>query len=109
MTLLASVRRHSLRVQQRLHRWSICVSEGGRLLSEGPHGPGVGPPRSRSCCSEEPPDPSPSASGPFTVALLGEAGVGKTALASIFAGAPDSLESDLEPTAGTGQGAYSHS
>ncbi|XP_036414344.1 GTP-binding protein GEM [Colossoma macropomum] len=100
MTLLASVRRHSLRVQQRLHRWSICGTDGGQLLSDGPSASAAGPPRSRSCCSEEPPVLSPSASGPFTVVLLGDDGVGKTALASIFAGAADSMQCDYEPDGG---------
>ncbi|XP_007236566.2 GTP-binding protein GEM [Astyanax mexicanus] len=102
MTLLASVRRHSLRVQQRLHRWSICGTEGGHLLTDGPStsSAAAGPPRSRSCCYEEPPALPPSASGPFTVVLLGEDGVGKTALASIFAGAADSMQCDCEQYGG---------
>ncbi|XP_066542079.1 GTP-binding protein GEM [Hoplias malabaricus] len=102
MTLLASVRRHSVRVQQRLRRWSICGSEGGQLLSTGARVPNEETPRSRlSCpCSTELLTPPPSASGPFTVALLGDDGVGKTALASIFAGAADSMQCDCEPYAG---------
>ncbi|XP_076866829.1 GTP-binding protein GEM [Brachyhypopomus gauderio] len=109
MTLLASVRRHSVRVQQQLHRWSVCGAEGSHLLSDGHATPVLAMPRSRSCSrsthswrsgsldsafSSEP--PSPSASGPFTVVLLGDDGVGKTALASIFAGAADSMESDSD-------------
>ncbi|XP_026856988.1 GTP-binding protein GEM [Electrophorus electricus] len=109
MTLLASVRRHSLRVQQQLHRWSICATDGSHLLTDSLATPVLCVPRSRSCLrtarswrsdssdsafSAE--APSPSASGPFTVVLLGDVGVGKTALASIFAGAADSMESDSD-------------
>lgn len=39
---------------------------------------------------------TPASVGPFTVVLLGDHGVGKSALASIFAGASDSMGSECE-------------
>lgn len=112
--MLSSVRRHSLRLQTELHRWSICDS--------GSHAPPDGLlarvpaciSRSKSCASSagesdgsrgswsssdsvistdfagEPAEPE----SPYRVVLLGASGVGKTAFASIFAGAADSMDSD---------------
>ncbi|XP_030639316.1 GTP-binding protein GEM [Chanos chanos] len=107
MTLLASMRRHSLRVQDQLHRWSICGTDGSHLLDDTLAPPGARMSRSRSCSrsteswSSASTDSaisteSPSANGPFTVVLLGDSGVGKSALASIFAGAADSMDIDCE-------------
>lgn len=102
MTLLASMRRHSIRVQHHLHRWSICGTDGGQLLSDGFARPDIGMSRSSSCSSASSDsavstESAPPASvGPFTVVLLGDSGVGKSALASIFAGASDSMGSECE-------------
>ncbi|TRY84554.1 hypothetical protein DNTS_001305 [Danionella cerebrum] len=102
MTLLASMRRHSIRVQHHLHRWSICGTDGGQLLSEAFSHPVPRLSRSSSCSSASSDsalstESTPSASaGPFTVVLLGDGGVGKSALASIFAGASDSMGSECE-------------
>ena len=108
--MFSSMRRHSLRLQHELHRWSICdpgsLSAPDRLVSR------VG--RSKSCISytgeshgsqeswsssdsvistdstSEPLGPGK----PLRVLLLGGSDVGKTAFASIFAGAADSMDSD---------------
>lgn len=102
MTLLASVRRHSIRVQHHLHRWSICGTDGGQLLSDGFSRPDIGMSRSSSCSSTSSDSAlssesvTPASVGPFTVVLLGDNGVGKSALASIFAGASDSMGSECE-------------
>uniref|UniRef100_A0A8C1SGV4 GTP-binding protein n=1 Tax=Cyprinus carpio TaxID=7962 RepID=A0A8C1SGV4_CYPCA len=102
MTLLASVRRHSIRVQHHLHRWSICGTDGGQLLSDGFLRPDIGMSRSSSCSSTSSDSAlssesaTPASVGPFTVVLLGDDGVGKSALASIFAGASDSMGSECE-------------
>ncbi|CAG11925.1 unnamed protein product [Tetraodon nigroviridis] len=112
--MLSTVRRHSLRLQTGLHRWSICDPGSHRL----PDGLLTRVPacvsRSKSCSSSagesdaspgswsssdsvistdssgEPAEPG----SPYRVVLLGASGVGKTAFASIFAGAADSLDSD---------------
>ncbi|KAF4103160.1 GTP-binding protein GEM [Onychostoma macrolepis] len=102
MTLLASMRRHSIRVQHHLHRWSICGTDGGQLLSDGFARPDIGMSRSSSCSSTSSDSAlstesaTPASVGPFTVVLLGDNGVGKSALASIFAGASDSMGSECE-------------
>ncbi|XP_052434188.1 GTP-binding protein GEM [Carassius gibelio] len=102
MTLLASMRRHSIRVQHHLHRWSICGTDGGQLLSDGFAPPDIGMSRSSSCSSASSDSAlssesaMPTSVGPFTVVLLGDNGVGKSALASIFAGASDSMGSECE-------------
>lgn len=106
MTLLTNMRRHSIRVQHHLHRWSICGTDGGQLLGGGVRTPDIGFSLSKSCsrstesCTSSSSDSSesadPSAIGPFTVVLLGDNGVGKSGLASIFAGASDSMGSDCE-------------
>ncbi|XP_021476625.2 GTP-binding protein GEM [Oncorhynchus mykiss] len=112
--MLLSMRRHSLRLQHQLHRWSI--SDTGSHLSDS-----LSPPacmsRSKSCtnstgesdgsrdswASLDSTDSVIStgstgntggSSRPFRVVLLGARGVGKTAIASIFAGAADSMDSD---------------
>ncbi|CAN9514242.1 unnamed protein product [Ophioblennius macclurei] len=112
--MLSSVRRHSLRLQTELHRWSIC-DPGSHLLPDSllARVPACIS-RSRSCTSSagesegsrgswsssdsvisiesagEPTEPE----SPYRVVLLGASGVGKTAFASIFAGAADSMDSD---------------
>lgn len=98
MTLLANMRRHSLR----LHRWSICGTDGGQLLSDAFTHPDIGMSQSSSCSSASSDSAlsnesvTPVSVGPFTVVLLGDNGVGKSALASIFAGASDSMGSECE-------------
>ncbi|XP_017280483.1 GTP-binding protein GEM [Kryptolebias marmoratus] len=105
--MLSSVRRHSLRLQTELHRWSVC-DPGSHLLPDGllARVPACIS-RSKSCSSwsssdsvissdsaGEPADPA----DPYRVVLLGAGGVGKSAFASIFAGAADSMDSeDCEP------------
>ncbi|XP_037532247.1 GTP-binding protein GEM [Nematolebias whitei] len=110
--MLSSVRRHSLRLQSELHRWSVCEPGGHLLLARVP----ACISRSKSCTSSagesdggrgswsssdsviscdsagEPAEPG----GPYRVVLLGASGVGKSAFASIFAGAADSMDSDCE-------------
>ncbi|XP_072249382.1 GTP-binding protein GEM [Leuresthes tenuis] len=112
--MLSSVRRHSLRLQTELHRWSIC-DPGSHLLPDSLFGrvPACIS-RSKSCASsagesegsrgswssadsvistDSAGDPVEQ-SRPYRVVLLGASGVGKTAFASIFAGAADSMDSD---------------
>ncbi|XP_024122739.1 GTP-binding protein GEM [Oryzias melastigma] len=112
--MLSSVRRHSLRLQTELHRWSICDAGShalpDSLLARVP----ACISRSKSCASSagesdgsrgswsssdsvisadfvgEPAEPE----SPYRVVLMGAGGVGKTAFASIFAGAADSMDSD---------------
>lgn len=112
--MLSTVRRHSLRLQTELHRWSIC-DPGSHHLTDGflTRVPACIS-RSKSCNSSaeesvgsrgswsssdsvistdssgDPADPG----SPYRVVLLGASGVGKTAFASIFAGAADSMDSD---------------
>lgn len=112
--MLSTVRRHSLRLQTELHRWSIC-DPGSHHLADGflTRVPACIS-RSKSCnSSAEESDGSrgswsssdsvisTDSSGdaadpgsPYRVVLLGASGVGKTAFASIFAGAADSMDSD---------------
>ncbi|XP_023668006.1 GTP-binding protein GEM [Paramormyrops kingsleyae] len=108
MTLLITMRRHSLRLQHQLHRWSICTDANHLLGSS--LAPGTHMPRSRSCtssagvpCRESWSSASSdsvvsteSGSSLYNVVLIGGNGVGKSALASIFAGAEDSMDSDCE-------------
>lgn len=109
--MLLSMRRHSLRLQHQLHRWS--VSDTGSHLSDSLASPACTS-RSKSCTnstgeSDGSRDSWASldsvistgstgntggSSRPFRVVLLGARGVGKTAIASIFAGAADSMDSD---------------
>lgn len=112
--MLSSVRRHSLRLQTELHRWSIC-DPGSHLLTDSflTRVPACIS-RSKSCTSsagesdgsrgswsssdsvistDSAGDPTDSGS-PYRVVLLGASGVGKTAFACIFAGAADSMDSD---------------
>uniref|UniRef100_A0A672G4N6 GTP-binding protein n=1 Tax=Salarias fasciatus TaxID=181472 RepID=A0A672G4N6_SALFA len=91
--MLSSVRRHSLRLQTELHRWSIC-DPGSHLLPDSllARVPACIS-RSRSCTSSSAGEPAEPES-PYRVVLLGASGVGKTAFASIFAGAADSMDSD---------------
>lgn len=112
--MLLSMRRHSLRLQHQLHRWSI--SDTGSHLSDSLASPACMS-RSKSCTnsageSDGSRDSWASldstdyvistgstgntggSSRPFRVVLLGARGVGKSAIASIFAGAADSMDSD---------------
>ncbi|XP_071376351.1 GTP-binding protein GEM [Centroberyx affinis] len=113
--MMSSVRRHSLRLQTELHRWSIC-DPGSHLLSDSllARVPACIS-RSKSCISSTgesdgsrgswsssdsviSTDSTGEAAGrrcPLRVVLLGASGVGKTAFASIFAGAADSMDSDV--------------
>uniref|UniRef100_A0A673B5X6 GTP-binding protein n=1 Tax=Sphaeramia orbicularis TaxID=375764 RepID=A0A673B5X6_9TELE len=94
--MLSSVRRHSLRLQSELHRWSIC-DPGSHLLPDGllARVPACIS-RSKSCTSSagESDSNQTGPGNPYRVVLLGASGVGKTAFASIFAGAADSMDSD---------------
>lgn len=112
--MLSSVRRHSLRLQSEIHRWSIC-DPGSHLLPDGllARVPACIS-RSKSCTSSAGESDSSRGSwsssdsvissdstgdqtgsgNPYRVVLLGASGVGKTAFASIFAGAADSMDSD---------------
>lgn len=112
--MLSSVRRHSLRLQTELHRWSIC-DPGSHLLPDGllARVPACIS-RSKSCASSagesdgsrgswsssdsvisvDSTGGSVEPGSPYRVVLLGASGVGKTAFASIFAGAADSMDSD---------------
>uniref|UniRef100_A0A3P9PZR7 GTP-binding protein n=1 Tax=Poecilia reticulata TaxID=8081 RepID=A0A3P9PZR7_POERE len=84
---MTNVRRHSLRLQTELHRWSIC-DPGSHLLPDGLLA------RVPACVSRSNWSSSDSPGSPYRVVLLGASGVGKTAFASIFAGAADSMDSD---------------
>uniref|UniRef100_A0A3B5A842 GTP-binding protein n=1 Tax=Stegastes partitus TaxID=144197 RepID=A0A3B5A842_9TELE len=97
--MLSSVRRHSLRLQTELHRWSIC-DPGSHLLpdsllarvpSDGSRGSWSS---SDSVISTDSSGDAADPGSPYRVVLLGASGVGKTAFASIFAGAADSMDSD---------------
>ncbi|TKS82026.1 Cadherin-17 Intestinal peptide-associated transporter HPT-1 [Collichthys lucidus] len=112
--MLSSVRRHSLRLQSELHRWSIC-DPGSHLLpdsfltrvpacisrskscnssageSDGSRGSWSS---SDSIISTDSAGDAAEPGSPYRVVLLGASGVGKTAFASIFAGAADSMDSD---------------
>lgn len=113
--MLSTVRRHSLRLQSELHRWSIC-DPGSHLLPDSllNRVPACIS-RSKSCTSsagesdgsrgswsssdsvistDSSGDPAEPGS-PYRVVLLGASGVGKTAFAGIFAGAADSMDSDV--------------
>lgn len=112
--MLSSVRRHSLRLQNELHRWSIC-DPGSHLLSDGflTRVPACIS-RSKSCTSSagesdgsrgswsssdsvistDSAGDHTDAGRPYRVVLLGASGVGKTAFTRIFAGAADSMDSD---------------
>ncbi|XP_068616487.1 GTP-binding protein GEM [Brachionichthys hirsutus] len=91
--MLSSVRRHSLRPQTELHRWSVCdpgfLSRVPAFIS-----------RSKSCSGSADSVISTDSAGdaepgsPLRVVLLGAGGVGKTSFASILAGAADSMDSD---------------
>uniref|UniRef100_A0A7N8XSN2 GTP-binding protein n=1 Tax=Mastacembelus armatus TaxID=205130 RepID=A0A7N8XSN2_9TELE len=107
--MLSTVRRHSLRLQTELHRWSIC-DPGSHLLPDGlmARVPGCIS-RSKSCTSSagesdgsrgswsssdsvistDSAGETAETGSPYRVVLLGANGVGKTAFASIFAGAAD--------------------
>ncbi|XP_063735666.1 GTP-binding protein GEM isoform X2 [Eleginops maclovinus] len=112
--MLSSVRRHSLRLQTELHRWSIC-DPGSHQLTDSllARVPGCIS-RSKSCTnsaresdgsrlswsssdsviSTDSAGESAEPCSPYRVVLLGASGVGKTAFANIFAGAADSMDSD---------------
>ena len=120
VAMLSSVRRHSLRLQTELHRWSIC-DPGSHLLadsfltrvpacisrsksctssageSDGSRGSWSS---SDSVISSDSSGDLPEPGSPYRVVLLGASGVGKTAFASIFAGAADSMDSDYSELCG---------
>ena len=105
--MLSGVRRHSLRLHTGLHRWSIC-DPGSHLLlagvlsrsksctgstgeSEGSRGSWSS---SDSVISSDSAGEEAEPGSPYRVVLLGASGVGKTAFASILAGAADAMDSD---------------
>uniref|UniRef100_A0A8C6V849 GTP-binding protein n=1 Tax=Neogobius melanostomus TaxID=47308 RepID=A0A8C6V849_9GOBI len=93
--MLSSMRRHSLRLHSELHRWSICDPGSQRLSDSLLTRVPVCISRSKSCTgSAGDSDASRGSCSPYRVVLLGASGVGKTAFASIFAGAADSMDSD---------------
>ncbi|KPP60514.1 GTP-binding protein GEM-like, partial [Scleropages formosus] len=107
MTLLGAMRRHSVHLQHQLHRWSICTD--AEHLLNGSLTPASLLPRSRSgdaaaeSCSSASSDSvasGDSAGNLYNVVLMGGHGAGKSALASIFAGAPDTMDGDFEHCAG---------
>ncbi|KAM9806009.1 GTP-binding protein GEM isoform 3-T4 [Syngnathus typhle] len=103
-TMMSSVRRHSLRLQTEIRRWSICDPDS--LLARVP----ACISRSKSCASSAGESDGGSSRGswssssdsvisadsvnPYRVVLLGAGGVGKSAFACIFSGAADSMDSD---------------
>lgn len=127
-TMLSTVRRHSLRLQTELHRWSICDPGSHSLLTESllNRVPACIS-RSKSCTSSTSTGESDGSRGswsssdsvissdstgeqqvepgrPYRVVLLGASGVGKTAFTSIFNGAADSMDSeDCEMCGGEGK------
>ncbi|XP_019747624.1 GTP-binding protein GEM [Hippocampus comes] len=108
--MMSSVRRHSLRLQSEIHRWSIC-DPGSHLFPDSllARVPACIS-RSKSCASSAGESDGGSSRGswssssdsvistdsvnPYRVVLLGAGGVGKTAFACIFSGAADSMDSD---------------
>ncbi|XP_077383224.1 GTP-binding protein GEM [Festucalex cinctus] len=108
--MMSSVRRQSLRLQNEIHRWSIC-DPGSHLLPDSllARVPACIS-RSKSCASSAGESDGGSSRGswssssdsvisadsvnPYRVVLLGAGGVGKTAFACIFSGAADSMDSD---------------
>lgn len=109
--MISSVRRHSLRLQSEIHRWSICDPGShflfpDSLLARVP----ACISRSKSCASSAGESDGGSSRGswssssdsvistdsvnPYRVVLLGAGGVGKTAFSCIFSGAADSMDSD---------------
>nr|XP_061789836.1 GTP-binding protein GEM-like [Nerophis lumbriciformis] len=109
--MMSSVRRHSLRLQSELHRWSIC-DPGSHLLPDGllARVPACIS-RSKSCASSAGESDgggsgrtswssssdsviSADSPTPYRVVLLGAGGVGKSAFACIFSGAADSMDSE---------------
>ncbi|XP_061119696.1 GTP-binding protein GEM [Conger conger] len=106
MSLLLSMRRHSLRLQHQLHRWSISADASHLTNSELASGiarsksynnsAGNSCRGSWSSDSEDSVISMDSSNNLYNVVLIGENGVGKSALASIFAGAADSMVSDCD-------------
>ncbi|KAJ3597253.1 hypothetical protein NHX12_000781 [Muraenolepis orangiensis] len=108
--MLSSMRRHSLRLQHELHRWSIC-DPGSQHVPDRQENRVT---RSKSCISSTgesqgsqeswsssdsviSTDSAGETRGrgvPFRVVLLGGSDVGKSAFARIFAGAADSMDID---------------
>ncbi|MBN3292107.1 GEM protein, partial [Polypterus senegalus] len=96
------MRRHSC-FQQQTHRWSIST-DGGCLLGKG--NPASSIVRSQSCFtpdqhprgswSSESSDSSEVGRVCYRVVVIGEDGVGKSALASVFAGSPYSMYADYD-------------
>ncbi|KAG7282189.1 hypothetical protein CRUP_034936 [Coryphaenoides rupestris] len=106
--MLSSMRRHSLRLQHELHRWSLCdpgssqpapdrlvprrVSRSKSCVSS--TGESHGSSQESWSSSDSVISTDSAAGDPFRVVLLGGSHVGKTAFASIFAGAADSMDSE---------------
>lgn len=113
INMLGNMRRHSLRLQHELHRWSICDT-GSHLLSDSltrvpscisrsksymssageSNGSRESWSSTESVVSTDSVCDVEGSKDQFRVVLLGANRVGKTALASIFAGAADSMDSD---------------
>lgn len=112
--MLGNMRRHSLRLQHELHRWSICDT-GSHLFSDNPvsrvpscisrsksytssagesNGSRESWSSSDSVVSTDSVCDNEGSRNHFRVVLLGANGVGKTSIASIFSGAADSLDGD---------------
>ena len=113
--MLSSMRRHSLRLQHELHRWSVCDPASSQPVPV-PDRPVRRVIRSKSCISSTGESsgsqeswsssdsvvsagsaggtPGRGGGDPFRVVLLGGSDVGKTAFASIFAGAADSMDGE---------------
>uniref|UniRef100_A0A8C8JMJ9 GTP binding protein overexpressed in skeletal muscle n=1 Tax=Oncorhynchus tshawytscha TaxID=74940 RepID=A0A8C8JMJ9_ONCTS len=87
--MLLSMRRHSLRLQHQLHRRSI--SDSGSHLSDSLASPACMS-RSKSCTNSAGESDGNSVISTGSTGNTG--GFGKSAIASIFAGAADSMESD---------------
>uniref|UniRef100_A0A667X125 GTP-binding protein n=1 Tax=Myripristis murdjan TaxID=586833 RepID=A0A667X125_9TELE len=94
--MLSSVRRHSLRLQTELHRWSICDSHllQDSLLSRVPACISRSNWSSSDSVISTDSSGEPTGGSPIRVVLLGANGVGKKSFASIFAGASDGMDSE---------------
>lgn len=111
--MFGNMRRHSLRLQHELHRWSICNADSNLLSAtrvpscisrSKSYASSTGESASSESWSSSDSVVSSDSVGEvsgtgscpnrFRVVLLGGERVGKSALARIFAGAADSMESD---------------
>lgn len=120
--MFSSMRRHSLRLQHELHRWSVAGGAGGggggehQLTERLSRLPVSCMARSKSCMSSagesngsrdswsssdsiysnssDSAGETGRSGSPFRVVLLGASGVGKSLFASIFAGAAEGMDTD---------------